>query len=44
MCSKIDARASTYVNLVLNPERDTGYNGSSVWKVSKYTKNYPKHH
>ena len=33
MCSKIDARASTYVNLVLNPERNTGYNGAAVWKL-----------
>ena len=31
MCSSIPTNASEYVNLQLNPERWTGYNGSHVW-------------
>ena len=33
MCSKIPTNASEYVNLELNPERWTGYNGSHVWNA-----------
>ena len=31
MCSNIPTNASDYVNLQLNPESYTGYNGSHVW-------------
>ena len=31
MCSHISTNSSDYVNLQLNPERYTGYNGSHVW-------------
>jgi hypothetical protein len=31
MCSNIATNVSEYVNLQLNPERWTGYNGSHVW-------------
>merc|ERR1719160_39818 len=31
MCSNIPTNASDYVNLQLNPEQYTGYNGSHVW-------------
>ena len=31
MCAAIPTNASDYVNLQLNPERYTGYNGSHVW-------------
>ncbi|KAJ9468581.1 Fumarate reductase [Diplonema papillatum] len=31
MCSNIPTTSSEYVNLVLNPEAFTGYNGSTVW-------------
>ena len=33
MCSNIATNASDYVNLQLNPERYTGYNGSHVWSA-----------
>ena len=32
MCDKTLSGSSEYVNLVLNPERNTGYDGSAVWK------------
>jgi hypothetical protein len=38
LLSNIWANSSTYVNLQLNPERWTGYNGSSVWQAM-YTEN-----
>lgn len=33
MCHNIPTNASDYLNLNLNPERWTGYNGSHVWKA-----------
>lgn len=33
MCSNIPTNGSEYVNLQLNPERWTGYNGSHVWSA-----------
>jgi len=33
MCSNIRADNSDAVNLVLNPERNTGYNGTHIWKA-----------
>ena len=33
MCSHISTNSSDYVNLQLNPERYTGYNGSHVWEA-----------
>ena len=33
MCSHIPTNSSDYVNLQLNPERYTGYNGSHVWEA-----------
>ncbi len=33
MCHNIPTNASDYVNLALNPERWTGYNGSHVWNA-----------
>uniref|UniRef100_A0A7S3STQ9 FAD-dependent oxidoreductase 2 FAD-binding domain-containing protein n=1 Tax=Emiliania huxleyi TaxID=2903 RepID=A0A7S3STQ9_EMIHU len=33
MCARIDTNTSSVVNLVLNPERYTGYNGSHVWSA-----------
>ncbi len=33
MCHNIPTNASEYVNLALNPERWTGYNGSHVWNA-----------
>ncbi|KAF7490630.1 ERO1-like protein beta [Sarcoptes scabiei] len=31
-CSRDDSEESQYYNLVLNPERYTGYDGSQIWK------------
>ena len=33
MCSNIPTNVSEYVNLQLNPERWTGYNGSHIWNA-----------
>jgi hypothetical protein len=33
ICSKIPTNVSEYVNLKLNPERYTGYNGTHVWEA-----------
>ena len=33
ICRNIPTNASEYVNLMLNPERWTGYNGSHVWNA-----------
>lgn len=32
MCKNIDKSAEGYINLQLNPERYTGYNGSHIWE------------
>eukprot|EP00398_MALV-I-01_sp_L67-1_P000866 gene866-51_t len=33
MCSTIHTNSSKYINLQLNDERNTGYNGSHIWKA-----------
>jgi hypothetical protein len=38
LCRTIPTNASDYINLQLNPERWTGYNGSHVWQAL-YTEN-----
>ncbi len=42
MCSTIETDASEYVNLKLNPESNTGYNGSHIWEAM-YSENCFEH-
>jgi len=33
MCSQISSKTTKFINLVLNPKRNTGYNGTHIWQA-----------